>query len=211
VNSEFTDPEKVATVLAEWATGEAAAVRKAVSDSIATKQKIGRSDSAVGPADTSYAREMSILFRRSALLVIRDPMVFLGRCVMFICGCCFFAVIYIKARKRSQDQVISRLFLFMWHVGVPTSLGVVAVFAYNVEFNSVKVSASARTILGSPRPRSPLLPPPTDPTSTDPTSTDPTSTDPTSTDPTSTNPTNYYFTLASLARRRRSRTVSTGP
>jgi hypothetical protein len=81
---------------------------------------------------------MSILFRRSALLVVRDPMVFLGRCVMFLCGCSFFAVIYIKARARSQEKLIFRLFLIMWHVGVPTALGVVAVFAYNTEFNSVR-------------------------------------------------------------------------
>lgn len=48
------------------------------------------------------------------------------------------AVIYLEARKRVQEQVLFRLFLIMWLVGVPTSLGVIAVFAFNQEFFAVR-------------------------------------------------------------------------
>ena len=37
-----------------------------------------------------------------------------------------------------QEQVLFRLFLIMWLVGVPTSLGVIAVFAFNQEFFAVR-------------------------------------------------------------------------
>jgi len=57
---------------------------------------------------------------------------------MFCFICSFFAIIYVKSRDSVQEQVMFRLFLIMWHVAVPSSLGVIAVYVYNTEFFSVK-------------------------------------------------------------------------
>ena len=46
------------------------------------------------------------------------------------------------ARKHNQDQVLNRFWLIVWFVGVAANLGVVAVFSYNAELNSVQKEVS---------------------------------------------------------------------
>jgi ABC-type multidrug transport system ATPase subunit len=132
VNAEFTDPESVDEVLAEWAKKEAN------SDVDATRR-----EPVVGlPTDyvhcTNCARQVATLVRRHGKLTIRDPTLYIGRMVMFINACVFFSIIYIKARDRKQTQVLARLWLTLWHIGVPASLGVVAVHTYNEEYYAIK-------------------------------------------------------------------------
>lgn len=45
---------------------------------------------------------------------------------------------YYKSRSRTQDQAVSRMWLLLWHIGIPANLGVVAVYAYNSEFLAIK-------------------------------------------------------------------------
>ena len=47
-------------------------------------------------------------------------MIYLGRAMMFLFACVFFAVVYIEARVREQDQCLNRLWVSMWLLGVPT-------------------------------------------------------------------------------------------
>jgi len=42
--------------------------------------------------------------------------------VMFLNMCVFFAIIYVKCRDRVQTQVLARVWLCLWHLGVPTNL-----------------------------------------------------------------------------------------
>jgi hypothetical protein len=58
--------------------------------------------------------------------------------VMFLFACIFFGVIYIESRARSQEQVFARMWLVLWFLGVPSSLGVVATYVYNEEFFAIK-------------------------------------------------------------------------
>ena len=125
VNSEFTDKDQVLSILDTWAT------RPPPPPTSPTPLSAER-------APHTLLSEVAILLRRHFTLVFRDPMVYLGRCLMFCFICSFFAVIYVKSRDRVQEQVLFRMFLIMWHVGVPTSLGVIAVYVYNTEFFSVK-------------------------------------------------------------------------
>jgi len=71
-------------------------------------------------------------------MVLRDPTLYTGRALIFMLCCAFFAVIYIEVRQRVQEQILYRVFLFMWYIGVPSSLGVVAVYAFNTEFFAIK-------------------------------------------------------------------------
>jgi hypothetical protein len=138
VNAEFTDPANVATILAAY---EGSDVRKSRRSSIAVEKAGGKKALAKSykpKATSSFPRQVFILLRRHSLIVMRDPMVYLGRCVMFALGCAFFAIIYYNSKNRAQEQIVARLFLLMWLVAVPTALGVVAVYAYNTDFFSVR-------------------------------------------------------------------------
>ncbi|KAJ1391302.1 ABC-2 type transporter-domain-containing protein [Ochromonadaceae sp. CCMP2298] len=82
--------------------------------------------------------QVMTMFRRHTLLAFRDPMLYTGRTVTFLFCTVFFAIIYIKARERTQEQILERMFFVMWIFGVPSCLSVVAVYAYNIEFHAIK-------------------------------------------------------------------------
>ena len=84
------------------------------------------------------------LMRRHGVITVRDPTLYTGRMVMFLNACIFFAVIYIEARQRVQEQVLFRMWLVLWHIGVPTSLGVIACYTYNEEYYAIKVGMRNR-------------------------------------------------------------------
>ena len=63
---------------------------------------------------------------------------YLGRMVAFLLTCAFFSVVYIESRSRSQDQVFARMWLVLWFLGVPSSLGVVATYVYNESSTPLK-------------------------------------------------------------------------
>ena len=137
VNREFTDPEAVDLLLDKWTTMKSEFGSS--SDLEALDTTIAEVDaSAGGVFRTGFIKQTATLLRRQSLLISRDPTLYLGRMVMFLLSNAFFAVIYIEARKRVQEQALYRLFLLMWFIGVPSSLGVIAVFALNLEFNAIK-------------------------------------------------------------------------
>ena len=134
VNSEFTDPASVEAVLVAWAHKSAqvdvdASRRAAVSGLPSTKDYV---------TGTGMPSQVTTLFRRHGLITVRDPTLYIARMLIFLTACIFFAIVYVKARDRVQDQVIARMWLCAWIVGVPTNLGVVAVYAYNEEFFAIR-------------------------------------------------------------------------
>ena len=62
--------------------------------------------------------------------------VYIGRMVAFFCVGVFFALIYVKARARTQEYALQRLWMMMWFVGVPASMG--------VSYNTPRVPAITR-------------------------------------------------------------------
>ena len=83
-------------------------------------------------------QQVLTLTKRHAILTYRDPILYVGRALTFLFCCTFFSIVYLEARGRKQEQAPYKMFLFMWHIGVPTALGVVAVFSYNLEHISIK-------------------------------------------------------------------------
>jgi ABC-2 type transporter len=61
----------------------------------------------------------------------------LGRAVVFLVANTIFALVYLKARKFRQEQALNKLWINIWHVGVASNMGVVAVYALNDEFKSI--------------------------------------------------------------------------
>jgi ABC-type multidrug transport system ATPase subunit len=133
VNSEFTDPKSVTDILDAWKGGSL--VRSA--SSVNTNGTIADQEKK-GDGKISFMHEVTILLRRHGVLCVRDPMVYLGRAIVFIAAMAFFAIIYVKSRDREQGQVINKVFLTMWFFAIPTSLGVIAVYNYNEEFFAIK-------------------------------------------------------------------------
>lgn len=82
--------------------------------------------------------QISVLLRRQALLILRDPTAYTGRMIVNLFSCCFFALVYVHTRDRIQEQAFNKMFLSLWFIGVPANLGVVATFSLNLEFATVK-------------------------------------------------------------------------
>jgi ABC-type multidrug transport system ATPase subunit len=138
INAEFTSPEKVNEVLDAWSANVGGNSSKYGVD---TNAMLSATSGTVVVASTdsnnSWFTEFGYLCKRQTYLACIDPMIYLGRAVGFLNACIFFAVIYVESRDRVQEQVLNRLWLSMWLCGVPTSFGVVAVFAFSEEFKSI--------------------------------------------------------------------------
>jgi len=65
-------------------------------------------------------------------------MMYLGRCALFIFATIFFSIVYIRCRDRDQEQLGNRMWLMVWYIGMPANMGVVAVWAHNQEFCSIR-------------------------------------------------------------------------
>jgi len=130
-NPEFTEASAVEEVLRAWQTLGSGVPQPKLSG--ATEL-----DPPPRPPQHSCFTHIRVLLKRHAILILRDPTMYTGRMVMNMISCCFFAVVYIKARERSQSQALNRLWMMIWFVGVPANLGVVAVFGLNAEFVTVR-------------------------------------------------------------------------
>jgi ABC-type multidrug transport system ATPase subunit len=137
VNSDFSDEKAVTSILDTWE-------EKRPDNAGSSHHKKGfgdeDEDGNTGVAlmkGTSLANELQIMFRRHFQLVVRDPILYLARLIMFLVSNAIFAFVYWKARENKQDQVINKVWIIIWFISVTTNLGVVAVFALNDEFKSI--------------------------------------------------------------------------
>lgn len=125
VNAEFSDPKQVDEILNQFQQNDSGCNHTGPLGDVSSK-------------GTSILAQTMTLVRRHGLITYRDPSMYVGRMIMFLVACIFFAVIYIESRSRSQDQVFARMWLVLWFLGVPSSLGVVATYVYNEEFFAIK-------------------------------------------------------------------------
>lgn len=140
VNADFSDEVEVDKILDTWEEERPDSGR---STHHHDKKGFGRpedEDGQLGVVDTKRAplyREISIMFRRSATLILRDPILYMGRCIVFLIANAIFALVYLNARKFDQDQALNKMWINVWHVGVASQMGVVAVYALNAEFATI--------------------------------------------------------------------------
>lgn len=136
INSEFTDFQAVNKVLDGWVNVDVSELRD--QERSRTLMISNSEPDASSLAKLSFTEQLYFAMRRQCYITIVDPMIYIGRAVMFLLGCTFFAVIYVYSRERKQEQVFNHLWMLTWFMGVPTSLGVVGVFAFNDEFKSIQ-------------------------------------------------------------------------
>mmetsp|Transcript_10000 Transcript_10000/g.16719 ORF Transcript_10000/g.16719 Transcript_10000/m.16719 type:complete len:592 (+) Transcript_10000:240-2015(+) len=137
VNKDFSDEEKVNAVLDAWDREGDPDHQKRIQEGV-LEYDVGKSTVAESDYQVSLLTQIVTMFRRHTLLAFRDPTLYSGRAIVFLFVTIFFAIIYIRARERAQDQIISRMFYCVWIIGVPSCMGVIAVFAYNTEFNAIR-------------------------------------------------------------------------
>ena len=134
VNADFADAEAVAGLLDAWAA-------KGLDESLTGgKGDDGGVDDDWG-VEPTLASQLVPQLRRQAWLLSRDVLLWV-RAVCFLLGNLYFTIVYIKARERRQDQVLNRMWLNVWYVGVPSMVTCLLVFALNFESRLVRTEAA---------------------------------------------------------------------
>ena len=131
VNSDFTDKSKVNTILNKWEI-------KMINNrpniiKIVTNLEVN----SIIKNKVSYYNQVKTLFNRHLILSIRDPLMYTGRMIFFLLCGIFFATVYIESRDYTLEQSLSRVFLFMWIMAVPSMMGVIMVYVCNNETKSI--------------------------------------------------------------------------
>lgn len=134
INAEFTSEEKVESILNKWCLNEATELKSMRIDSDTTERTLPES----AMAELTFLQQLYYVGVRQTALIFWDPMLYLGRAIMFLVACTFFSIIYIHARDREQGQVLNRLWLTVWFCGVPCCLAVIGVYAFNEEFKTLQ-------------------------------------------------------------------------
>ena len=137
VNSDFSDEAAVTRILDTWEEK-----RPGGASSSHHKQGFGDDDGdgPQGVAEMKRAplrKEMMIMFRRHLTMILRDPILYIGRCFIFLISNLIFAIVYWNARDFTQDQALNKMWVSIWFVGVASNMGVVAVYVLNEEFKSI--------------------------------------------------------------------------
>ena len=134
VNSDFTDEEAVKAILDTWEE------KRPEGGSSSHHKKGFDEEGQEGVTKIQKAplrKEIGIMFSRHFAMIIRDPVLYIGRCFIFLFMCMVFALVYLKARKMEQVQSLNKFWVMLWFIGVPSNMGVVAVYALNDEFKSI--------------------------------------------------------------------------
>jgi len=128
INADFTDTDVVDKVLEAWASQPMQSISTGTFDMPDMHSK----------TSLPLCSQVAVLLRRMLLLAVRDPTVYLSRLVACLSSCIFFSLVYIKSRERTQEQVLNRIWLLIWHIGVPSQLSVAACLGQNIEFVAVR-------------------------------------------------------------------------
>lgn len=134
INSDFSDEAAVTSILDTWEE------KKPDAGSSHHQVKGFAEDEKEGVTVVKRAglmAEMQIMLRRHSTMVVRDPVLYIGRTIIFLVSCMVFGFVYWSARSFTQDQSLNKMWVSIWFIAVPSNMGVVAVFVLNEEFKSI--------------------------------------------------------------------------
>ena len=129
VNADFSSAEEVDGILNTWeehkpgnhSTHHSAKDKNEKLEVNEDEDEDEGAEGVVDPTNTSIANEIAIMFRRHSTLIVRDPILYLGRCFIFLAANLVFAFVYWNARDYTQDQAVNKMWVMIWFVGVPTN------------------------------------------------------------------------------------------
>lgn len=117
VNADFSSDDQIDKILDTWEEKRPAVIASMHGNMVDASENEGIVDS----SGTNIFNEIRIMFRRHFKLVHRDPILYLGRAVIFLLTCLVFAIVYLKARPYDQDQAANKMWLNVWLIGVPSN------------------------------------------------------------------------------------------
>jgi len=127
VSKDTSSPEAVASVLDKWAA-------------------TGKVDMPAGSAGAGGVQRVSKqgggmatvhVFVRQMRLALTDPLLYIGRLVMFPFIISFFGLVYVASHENVQKQIPFRLFYLWWVLALPPCLGITAVIGTSRDTRSV--------------------------------------------------------------------------
>jgi ABC-2 type transporter len=133
--SDFSDDKVVDRILDTWEEQRPGG-RNSKHDGAETNSLLDQKGVAHGDG-TSLMQEIKVMFRRHSVLIMRDPVLYLGRTIAFLVFNSIFAFVYWNARPNVQERTVDKMWLTVWYCAVTTNMGVVAVYALNDEFKSI--------------------------------------------------------------------------
>lgn len=144
INADFSSEEEVLNILEKWDESKPSREKNQLFGDV-TESTMNNSTGShsyhnflKGETPTSLDRQVMIMLRRQANLVIRDPTLYLGRILIFLGTNTVFALVYWKGRNYVQSAALAKTWVSIWFIAVPTNMGVVAVYSLNEEFKIVQ-------------------------------------------------------------------------
>jgi ABC-2 type transporter len=135
VNSDFSDENTVLNILDTWEQLQAEEMDD--HHTIENRNQPQHMERLTDPMTVSFIKQVSILFRRHFYVVIRDPILYVGRFMVFLFANSLFAFVYWNARADTQDQAINKIWALMWCMAVPMNMAAVGVYVLNDEYKSI--------------------------------------------------------------------------
>ena len=109
VSSDFTEETEVTRILDTWE-------EKGSGLQSSHHSKLdGDDDSGVVNLENHrFGPQINILFRRHLSLIVRDPILYVGRGILFLLSTVVFAIVYLSARDDDQDQMWNKFWITIW-------------------------------------------------------------------------------------------------
>jgi len=123
VNSDFSGEEQVNSILDQWERQKGPSGLVQSSHGGSTKDD-GDDDDPKGIdtfQGTSISQQLGIMFKRHLTLIVRDPILYLGRCAIFFIASTIFSFVYWSARETEADQLFSKMWIQVWFTAVPAN------------------------------------------------------------------------------------------
>ena len=137
VNSDFETMENVNMILDSWDNGNNLPDDSNTSTTVNEPEPVSLIDSETSPPEYWLTNNIKYMIKRHAYLAYKDPIIYLSRALIFFITNIYFSLVYLQSRHRHQDQILNRMWLTVWFIGVPANMGVVTVYACNAEYNSI--------------------------------------------------------------------------
>ena len=122
VNADFSDDAAVDSILDTWeehkGAGKDSMHGSKVSRRFSTEEDL---EGVAGGLKKNLIGETKIMFLRCWLLIIRDPILYLGRLVAFLFANTFFAFVYWNARPFVQERTVDKMWINVWFCAVSTN------------------------------------------------------------------------------------------
>ena len=137
VNSDFETMENVNMILDSWDNGNNLHDDSNTSTTVNELEPVSLIDPETSPPEYWLTNNIKYMIKRHAYLAYKDPIIYLSRALIFFITNIYFSLVYLQSRHRHQDQILNRMWLTVWFIGVPANMGVVTVYACNAEYNSI--------------------------------------------------------------------------